>query len=143
MSVILHGALTWIGDTGSVGANERNSIVPLTLSLSALDVFGGSVTAHTECNYGFYHYVYSKNKVTDEPPGVGADIRKQAAIYYRDPGTLEVLRFYYPTPIAADIERKETGDIIKDSAVVAIVGYISTMTGKSYIPLYGTYRYRV
>jgi hypothetical protein len=79
---------------------------------------------------------------TPTAPGVGANIDKVAMIYYRDPNTLKVWCFPYPTPIAADIEAKPTGDVIKDSVVVEIVGYISTLAGITYTPLYGKYYQR-
>lgn len=135
-----HGAIIWRGDSGGVGDHHSISVCPV-VSLPAgtkLIAFGNAVKARSLCNFAYYHSIYTASQ-TIAAPGVGANTDKKAIIYYRDPSTLEVLHFSYATPIAADIENVGYGNRIKNSAVVAIVGFISTLADVSYIPLYGVY----
>lgn len=138
MSTLYHGQIVWRGDLGLPEADESLSKVSPVLSAGGLDSLALAVNPHTECNYAYRHFIRTDD-ATPVAPGVGANVDKKAVLYFRDPDTLKLLTFTYPTPIAADIDRKETGDIIKDAIVVEIVGYINIVTGKSYIPLYGKY----
>ena len=132
------GILTWIGDSGSPPDNHSFSVVRLTTGTVPLSTFLSAMEAHTLCNKKMYSIVYT-GIFGAGPPEAGANVDKKANIFYRDPTDLSVYCFSYPSPIAGDIEVTPAGKRIKASAVAAIVGYISTMTGVSYIPLHGTY----
>lgn len=132
------GTITWLGDSGSPPDNLSPVLVRLCTSTQTLYDFMLAMEAKTLCTYKDLSIVTSFSW-EKSPPGAGANVDKKAIIYYRDPDTLEVLKFMYPSPIAADIEETAVGLRIKDSAVATIVGFINTMTGKTYIPLYGKF----
>ena len=137
MATILKGSIIWVGDSGSPVANERITFIRRVNWANFL-AFADSLHPHTLCNR---RIVVRHSLATYEvsPPGVGADLGKMANIYYRDPSNLQVYNFSYPAPIVADIESVSTGKRVKQSVVVTVVGYLNTMLGTSYIPLYGTY----
>ena len=135
---IYWGVIEWLGDSGSPKSNLTPMVVPLCLGAAQLSAFMVAMDAHTLCKYKQFNLVYSLGYV-QAAPGVNANIDKKAIIYYRDPDDLKVHSLTYPAPIAADIEDTPSGKRIKDSSVATIVGYINTMTGKSYVPLHGVY----
>jgi hypothetical protein len=136
------GQFLWRGDIGSEGKKKESiSRVDVPLSATAVQNFMQSVEPHSECNGTYFLYSLWYNWSVGAP-GTGANIDKKALIYFRDPADLSVKTFYYPDPIAADIEVTPWGKKIKDSVVSAIVGYLNTMTGLSYVPLYGIYYQR-
>lgn len=139
MATKLYGGVLWVGDSGLPRNNEVFSRVNLRLiGASPLDTFVTAMLSHTLCLWRQKSY----NEILSQavsPPGAGANVDVRAIIYYRDPADLKVLYFSYPAPVAADVETSNVGKRIKNSVVTAIVGYISTMTGVSYIPLYGVY----
>lgn len=136
------GLLLWRGDIGSSAKdNESLSRVDVPLNASALLAFVTAVEPHSTCNvnYSLASFWYSQ---TAGAPGTGSNIDRKGIIYFRDPTDLSVKPFCYPDPVAADIEDTPWGKKIKDSAVVAIVALLSTMTGISYEPMYGMYYQR-
>lgn len=143
MASLLYGGVLWVGDSGLPRNNEVVSKVALRLTgAGPLDTFVTAMLSHTKCLWRqkFYNEILSQ---VQAPPGVGANVDVRAIIYYRDPTNLEVFAFEYPAPVAGDVEDTGVGKRIKDSVVTSIVGYISTMTGISYAPLYGIYMQKV
>ncbi|MEE9396114.1 MAG: hypothetical protein V3V31_03785 [Methylococcales bacterium] len=134
----LYGGVTWRGDTGSPKAHELRVPIIKVASAALLSAFRLSLRPHSKCNLAYYHYfVDYPYQLTS--PGVGANVDKIALIYFRDPDSLMPESFAYPDPIAADLEDVGYGIRVKQSAVIAVVGYLSTLAGVSYIPLYGVY----
>lgn len=141
---MVSGSILWVGDSGSPRDNEVFSHAPLGTDYGAYNMttFTTSLNAHTLCEWRQYGQCYYGTNIVS-PPGVGANVDHKAQIYYRDPDDLRVYQFSYPAPIPADIESTSVGKRIKQSAVVTIVGYLSTLMNKSYIPLYGVYYEKV
>ncbi len=134
--------MRWIGDTGGNKRHEVDSYIErVAYSWTPMAVFGTAVEAHSLCNWGASIRVKAQSRGTSAP-ALDANVDKKAIIYFRDPDTSEVLHFSYPSPIAADIEELPSGLRIKNSAVAAIVGYLSTLNSKAYTPLYGLYYQR-
>lgn len=133
------GSILWRGDLGSSAkSNESRSFSgPNTDSLT-FGTFCNAIEAYSLCNLTHKFWIRSFTQ-TAGAPGVSANIDKKVVIYYRDPDTLEVLNFQYPTPTVTDIEDTPWGKRVKGPVVTAIVALISTMAGKSYVPLYGIY----
>lgn len=143
MALILKtGSILWRGDTGLPRNNQNRSDVGLITGAAALATFVIAVEAHSLCNIPYSYLIYSYN-YNAAIPGVGANVDKKGIIYFRDPDTLLQLHFCYPDPIAADIETTAYGKRIKQSAVIAITALISTLSGVSYIPLYGVFMQRI
>ncbi len=141
MPNVHRGTIRWRGDSGTVGANEVTSLVRL-IDWADFTSFYTSLPSHSLCNVT----AVVRHNITTwdlDPPGTAADVSKKAIIYYRDPNDLKVSFLEYPAPIASDIEMTAVGKRIKAASVATIVGYISTMMGISYVPLYGVYEERV
>lgn len=138
MATVIQGYILWKGDTGAIGGNSKITKLGFETETGKLGAFKNSLRAHSLCNVSDFGFTIT---ISDEigVPGVGADVSKIAIIYYRDPANLNVSRLVYPAPIAADIETTGLGKRIKQSVVVSIAGYLSTLRGVSIDPLYGTY----
>lgn len=137
-----HGGISWIGDTGAPEGHRTLSLlrfVSLTTPGLKIQNFRVSMLPHTECNSPSYIYVSTIPRTPSGPPGVAANINKKSLIYFRDPTDQKVYHFDYPSPVAADVESTPTGNIIKQSVVVDIVGYLSTVMDRALSPLYGVY----
>ncbi len=137
----IKGMLKWQGDSGSPRSNETFSILPVlseTTPWGKIIAFSVSMNPKSECSLLRRYYMTSEPLDTT-PPGLAISVNNKARVFYRDPSSLEVLHFEFPAPIAADLEVTPWGKRLKQSAVVTIVGYISTLAGISYVPLYGTY----
>jgi len=136
---IIYGGVLWKGDTGNPPSHEVVSrIIKRTGGSVMVDTFVTSMVPHTLCVWT--QKIYGTNIGRSiAAPDVGADVTKKAVIYFRDPDTLEVLFFSYPSPVSADIEVVSAGKRIKLSVVTAITGYLSTLADTVYIPLYGAY----
>lgn len=142
MALILKtGSLLWTGDTGLPRGHQARSDTGLIIGAAALATFATAIAAKSLCNASFSYLIYTYD-VTAGAPGTGANVDKKGMVYFRDPDTMEVLHFLYPDPIAADLEDVGWGKRIKKSAVTAIVALISTLSGVSYVPLYGTFMQR-
>lgn len=142
MAILYPGAVIWRGDIGSPRKHEFTSHLFKTAGFTAVNTFALAVEPHTDCLYAM-RIRHQAQEVTQSYPVVGADITKKADIYFRDDATLKVYNFSYPAPIAADIEVTPTGKRIKQSIVVELVGYLETVTGESFSPLYGLYTVRI
>lgn len=137
------GSLLWRGDTGGVGkTTEIRSDIGKTGDTSALWVFVQAIEDYSKCNLSHWFHVTSYTHIPS-PPASGASMDKRAVLYFRHPGTLEVLNFQYPDPIADQIEDTPWGKRIKAPVVTAVVALLSTVAGIAYIPLYGIYYQRV
>ncbi len=135
---VYFGKAIWIGDTGASKNHQFDSVIERIPSSAAFSSFVGSISPHSLCNVGWRHWVWVCSS-TPSAPGVGADTNKRGTVYFRHPTSLEVLHFTYPDPIATDLEDVGYGKRIKNPVVVAIVGYLSTLAGISYVPLYGVF----
>lgn len=136
------GKLLLWGDSGLPEDNFSPAYTPDTLQgPEYIKNFANDLESHTICSipYAINSRIYLNDA---RVAGVGANMDKKAVIYFRDPDTLLPYHFTYPAPVAADVEDVGYGNRIKNSVVVTIVGYLSTLTGKSYIPLYGVYYQR-
>lgn len=143
MATIYRWALAWKGDSGSPGGNDTISRGQPYNLYSAIEVQGLLIKAHTLCNLSHSIACPARQNVPGlGSPGTGADITVKAVLYFRDPNTLEVLHFQYPSPISADVEDTPGGKRIKQSAVIEIVGYLSVIANITYVPLYGVYMQR-
>ncbi len=143
MSVVYHGHVRWKGSTGGRGSHLVESYVQMSNAATApLLAFARAVGSHTECEE-VAHTRTIVNAISSPEPGAGVNIDEKAVVYFRDPDDWLVYHFSYPAPIAADLEVYPSGTRMKNSAVVSIVGYISTLNEKTYIPLYGLYYQKV
>ncbi len=136
------GSLLWRGDSGSSAwANQSRSDVGPAPDVGRFHTFSLAIRDYSECSLTHYYSLesYSRNPGA---PGVGANIDRKGVIYYRDPSDWLVYNFQYPDPPVADIERTAWGKRIKDSSVISIVALLSTLSGVSYVPLYGVYYQR-
>lgn len=138
---IYSGLVFWKGDSGGGRAHVGVSRLPLIGTWSDLVNFVTAMSAHTLCNAGKRVRINTGGP-SGEAPEAGADLGRIAILYYRDPTDLTVFHFSYPAPIAADIETTAAGKRIKQSSVATMVSLISTVSGVSYIPLYGVYMER-
>lgn len=141
MAIAYTGQLVWTGDTGFPTNHKTFTRVHEVNTVILLRDFALDLKDHSICNFSYRSHTRTDSSLVN-PPGVGANVDRKAIIYFRDPDTLEVLHFSYPDPIAADIEETAYGNRIKQSAVIAVVSYLSTATGNSYIPLYGVFTQR-
>lgn len=137
------GRLIFWGDSGLSQDNLVATFTPIKLTdKEYLKSFADSLKAHTKCTIPF---IIDARTFTEgeDTPGTDANIDAKAIIKFRDPADGLVHNFTYPAPVAADIEDVGYGLKIKDSVVVAIVGYLNLLTGSGFIPLYGVYYQRV
>jgi hypothetical protein len=139
---VFQAKIIWIGDSGLPSGNFSTTLTPSGGGQGNINNFGVSMSAHTLCNraYNVSMVYWDLGPIA---PEAGANVDVKATIYFRDPSDQKVGFITYPAPIAADIEETSGGKRIKNSAVVAIVGYLNTLLSTSYVPLYGTYRQRV
>jgi len=135
--------LRWIGDSGGRGGHQGDSYIRrITYNWTEINTLFTEMNSHTLCNRGAVIRT-TFTSFAGSPPGSSVNIDERAILYFRDPDTLEILHFSYPSPIPADLETYPSGIRVKDSAVATIVGYISVLNSKSYIPLYGLYYQKV
>lgn len=136
------GSLLWRGDTGSSAKdNMSKSYLGPLVSATLLHDFADGVEPYSECNLNNYYWVGSYSQ-TAGAPATGSNIDRKAVIYFRDPGDMKVKHFQYPEPLVAHIETTPWGKRIKQTTVVQVVALLSTVSGISYVPLYGTYYQR-
>lgn len=135
--------IRWKGDIGGRGSHEVDSYVGrVAYAWSPISTFATSLDAHTLCNKEAIIRV-KIDGFAASAPGTDVNIDKRAIIYFRDPDSAEVLHFSYPAPITADLEQMPSGLRMKDSVVATIVGYVSILNSKTYVPLYGLYYQKV
>lgn len=142
MAIFDSGRIIWRADTGLGEEKLSSSFIRPMQTFTSINTFAASMVTRTLCNRYLVSFLRDTTYETS-PPGTGANKDKWATIYFRDTDTGEVLNFYYPAPIASDLETTPAGIRVKQSSVVTIVGFINTATDKAYVPLYGTYHQRV
>lgn len=143
MAFIRKSAIIWRGDTGS--PSEQKTVLPVGIfgeDWTVTSVLANAVNPHSLCNLAYLQLTRWQD-INNVAPGVGADISKKATIYFRDPDTLKVKHFTFPSPIAVDLEDVGYGKRVKEAIVIEIVGYLSTFFGKTLIPLYGVYTQKI
>lgn len=140
---IYQGFLEWTGSSGGGPGHRTWSKAGIFSGSDALlTAFMSNMRPKTTAGLtklmrsATYGYVYGV-------PGSGANIDEKAIIFYRDPDDLLVYPFHYPCPIAADVEVTPAGKRIKQSVVIEVVGYLSSLRFKTLVPLYGVYLERV
>ncbi len=138
MAYIYPARLIWRGDSGKNAGHEFIGSPLHAPTWGATVTFANAMEAKSLCNVSFLNWNWI-NGFHDSAPGASADVDKRAVIYFRDTSTLEVFKFEYPSPLAADIEDVGWGKVIKKTVVIAIVTLINTMSGTSYQPMYGVY----
>lgn len=139
-----NATIVWVGDSGLRPANESLSIIPFVHNnnVSEALTFTTAMEAHTLCNARFTYYTLIYNHQVS-PPAAGANVDERAIIVFRDPNTMKVLNFQYPSPIAAEIEDIGYGKRIKKSAVEAVVALLNPLAEKTYEPMYGKFYQKI
>jgi hypothetical protein len=132
------GVIVWRGDLGSPPNNFSKTTIEGVSDDAALATLAGVMSAHSDCNPARRSF-NAVTAMTNEAPGVSANVDEKGLIYFQDPTNLHTLSTELPAPKSTS--REEIAgtkfERLTETCLSDIVTAINTATGNSYTALYG------